>query len=246
MEETHDDPEQGERVPSSSTWWTSNLAENFGSISLSTGILSDPVTNGVYSVTPDRRLKQMFHRLPTLEELSQLEAEGFRADVIVVDSQKDHKLLRLKQLITTLLIGLHSNPSAIIKKIAGVRCIINLLRGILSMAKHVFSRMLLDLNLSYFGSFEAEIVGVARVPSRFVLVNEYKVSDCYKQLNLEETLGRAAIEEGSQSSMVQGFQMLEKIKHSLCRPRPILFKVLADTIGLETNLIWGLPCEGTT
>ncbi|KAL8140442.1 hypothetical protein V2J09_006463 [Rumex salicifolius] len=221
MEETHDDPEQGEHVPSSSTWWTSNLAEKFGSISLvsqeenlnqkeanvniqedhcsqttseilwSTGILSDPITDGFYSVTPDRRLKQMFHRLPTLEELSQLEAEGFRADVIVVDSQKDHKLLRLKQLITALLIGLHSNPSAIIKKISGV------------------------------------------------------VSDYYKQPNLE-SLGRAAIEEGSQSSMVQGFRMLGKIKHGLCRPRAILFKVLADTVGLETKLMTGLPCEGTT
>lgn len=62
----------------------------------------------------------MFQRLPTLEELSQLQAEGHMADVIVVDARKDKKLLGLKQLTAALIKGLNSNPPAIIKKIAGL------------------------------------------------------------------------------------------------------------------------------
>jgi len=62
----------------------------------------------------------MLDRLPTLEELSVLEAEGFRADIILVDAQRDKKLSMLKQLITALVKGLNSNPAAMIKKIAGL------------------------------------------------------------------------------------------------------------------------------
>ena len=47
-------------------------------------------------------------------------AEGFKADVILVDSKKDKKLSMLKQLIVALVKGLNSNPAAMIKKIAGL------------------------------------------------------------------------------------------------------------------------------
>ena len=60
----------------------------------------------------------MFYRLPSLEELSRLEAEGLRADIIIVNAKKDKKLLRLKQL--TLALVNNSNPAAMIKKIAGL------------------------------------------------------------------------------------------------------------------------------
>lgn len=35
----------------------------------------------------------------------------------------------------------------------------------------------------------------------------------------------------------RGLQLLGQIKHGSCRPRAILFKVLADTVGLESRLM---------
>ncbi|GMG98523.1 hypothetical protein Nepgr_000363 [Nepenthes gracilis] len=222
MEETHDDAGQAEQGSSNTTWWPSDFIEKFGSVSLvsqeeslgqkeatgnteqdvlssqtasqilwSTGVLSEPIPNGFYSVIPDKRIKEIFYRLPTLEELFALEAEGFRADIIVVDAQKDKKLSKLKQLIAALVKGLHSNPAVMIKKIAAL------------------------------------------------------VADVYKRPNLESSPPKTAVEEGSQASMTRGVQMLGQIKYGSCRPRAILFKVLADTVGLESRLMVGLPNDGT-
>lgn len=47
-------------------------------------------------------------------------AEGFKADVILVDTKKDKKLFMLKQLIVALVKGMNSNPAAVIKKTAGL------------------------------------------------------------------------------------------------------------------------------
>lgn len=68
----------------------------------------------------DKRLKELFDDIPTLEELHDMELQGVKADIILVDSIKDKKLSMLKQLISTLVKGLNSNPAAIIKKIAGL------------------------------------------------------------------------------------------------------------------------------
>ncbi|XP_021743027.1 serine/threonine-protein kinase EDR1-like isoform X1 [Chenopodium quinoa] len=214
MEETHDDTGQTELGSSNSTWWDSDFVEDFGSVSLtsqerkeairhneqdeqfsetasqilwSTGVLSEAIPNGFYSVVPDKKLKEMFDRLPTLDELSTLEADGLRADIILVDAQRDKKLHMLKQLITALVKGLNSNPAAIIKKIAGL------------------------------------------------------VSDLYKRPNLESSPVKSLLEEASQGSMSRGVQLLGQIKNGSCRPRAILFKVLADTVGLESKLMVGLP-----
>ncbi|XP_021717436.1 serine/threonine-protein kinase EDR1-like isoform X4 [Chenopodium quinoa] len=214
MEETHDDTGQTEQGSSNSTWWDSDFVEDFGSVSLtsqerkeairhneqdeqfsetasqilwSTGVLSEAIPNGFYSVVPDKKLKEMFDRLPTLDELSTLEADGLRADIILVDAQRDKKLHMLKQLITALVKGLNSNPAAIIKKIAGL------------------------------------------------------VSDLYKRPNLESSPVKSLLEEASQGSMSRGVQLLGQIKNGSCRPRAILFKVLADTVGLESKLMVGLP-----
>ncbi|KMT01871.1 hypothetical protein BVRB_9g209920 isoform A [Beta vulgaris subsp. vulgaris] len=218
MEETHDDTGQAEPGSSSSTWWASDFAESFGSVSLtsqedilsrkesirhgeqdslfsetasqilwSTGVLSEPIPNGFYSIVPDKKIKETFDRLPSLDELSALEADGLRADIILVDAQRDKKLHMLKQLITALVKGLNSNPAAIIKKIAGL------------------------------------------------------VSDLYKRPNLESSPVKSPIEEVYQGSMARGVQLLGQIKNGSCRPRAILFKVLADTVGLESKLMVGLP-----
>lgn len=81
MEEKHGDIGQAEQEPSNSSWWASDFAESFGSVSLtsqeerlnhkeairhseqdelssetashvlwSTGVLSEPIPNGFYSV----------------------------------------------------------------------------------------------------------------------------------------------------------------------------------------------------
>ncbi|XP_068499977.1 probable serine/threonine-protein kinase SIS8 isoform X3 [Phaseolus vulgaris] len=139
----------------------------------------------------EKRLKELFDNIPTLDELHALSGEGFKADIILVDSEKDKKLSMLKQLIVALVKGLNSNPAAIIKKIAGL------------------------------------------------------VSDFYKRPNAESP-AKAALDETSNMFENRGVQMLGQIKHGSCRPRAILFKVLADTVGLESRLMVGLPNDGVT
>ncbi|XP_010522101.1 PREDICTED: serine/threonine-protein kinase EDR1 isoform X2 [Tarenaya hassleriana] len=150
MEERRDDAGPSEQGSASSTWWPSDIVERFDSVSFESqgeslsketsrnaeqdgspahrasqnlwdsGVLSEPIPNGFYSVTPDKRLKELFSRLPTLDELHALAEEGFRTEVILVDFQKDKKLGMLKQLISTLVKGLSSNTALVIKKIAGL------------------------------------------------------------------------------------------------------------------------------
>ncbi|KAK7342440.1 hypothetical protein VNO80_25392 [Phaseolus coccineus] len=220
MEETREDAGPAERRPSNMSWWPSDFVENFESVSLSsqdqtlnnkelsgrsnqdvmspqkasqilwrTGMLSEPIPNGFYSVIPEKRLKKFFDSIPTLDELQALGGEGFRADVIVVDSEKDRRLSMLKQLIVALVKGLNSNPPAMIKKIAGL------------------------------------------------------VSDFYKRPNVESPV-KATVEESSHMFENHGVQMLGQIRHGSCRPRAILFKVLADTVGLESRLMMGFPNDG--
>ncbi|XVF14576.1 hypothetical protein REPUB_Repub09cG0073000 [Reevesia pubescens] len=220
MEETRDDAGPAEQGPSNATWWPSDFIEKFGSVSLgsheeslsnresprnfeqdgfssqtasqilwSTGMLSEPIPNGFYSVSPDKRLKELFDTIPTLEELHVLGGEGYRADIILVDAEKDKKLTMLKQLIVALVKGLNSNPAAMIKKIAGL------------------------------------------------------VSDFYKRTPAGSP-AKAAVEETSHMFENLSVQMLGQIKHGSCRPRAILFKVLADTVGLESRLMVGLPSDG--
>ncbi|KAL2589817.1 hypothetical protein AAZV13_13G253100 [Glycine max] len=220
MEETREDAGPAEQGPSNVLWWPSDFVEKFGSVSLGsqdetlsnkesprhvvedvlsslkasqtlwqTGMLSEPIPNGFYSVIPETRLKELFYSIPTLDELHALGGEGFKADIILVDSEKDKKLSMLKQLIMALVRGLNANPAAIIKKIAGL------------------------------------------------------VSDFYKRPNVESP-AKAALDETSHMFENRGVQMLGQIKHGSCRPRAILFKVLADTVGLESRLMVGLPNDG--
>ncbi|KAK8607124.1 hypothetical protein V6N13_052870 [Hibiscus sabdariffa] len=220
MEDTRDDAGSAEQESSNATWWSSDFIDKFGSVSLgshgeslsnresprnfgqyglssqtasqilwSTGMLSEPIPNGFYSIIPDKRLKERFDTIPTLEELHVLGGEGYRADIILVDAEKDKKLSMLKQLIVALVKGLNSNPAAVIKKIAGL------------------------------------------------------VADVYKRTTVESP-AKAALEETSHMFENRSVQMLGQIKHVSCRPRAILFKVLADTVGLESRLMVGLPNDG--
>ncbi|XP_044502617.1 probable serine/threonine-protein kinase SIS8 isoform X2 [Mangifera indica] len=220
MEETRDDAGSVEQGPPNATWWTQDFMEKFESVSFgsqdeslsnkesprnfeqdgfssqtasqilwSTGMLSDPIPNGFYSVIPDKRLKELFDSIPSLDELHALGGEGYKADIILVDTEKDKKLSMLKQLIMALVKGLNSNPAAMIRKIAGLVC------------------------------------------------------DICKRPNVESP-AKAALEETSHTFETRGVQLLGQIKHGSCRPRAIMFKVLADTVGLESRLMVGLPNDG--
>ncbi|XP_027061328.1 serine/threonine-protein kinase EDR1-like isoform X2 [Coffea eugenioides] len=224
MEERQDEAGPSQQRPPGATWWSPDLVEKIGSVSLdskekeilrnkksinkdeydcsphqmasqilwSTGMLSEAIPNGFYSVVPEKRLKELFEDIPTLDELQALELQGLRADIILVDVEKDKKISMLKQLIATLVKGLNSNPAATIKKIAGL------------------------------------------------------VSDFYKRPIVELSPGKVLLEETSHVSENRGVQMLGQIKHGSCRPRAILFKVLADTVGIESRLMVGLPTEGNS
>ncbi|KAL0663006.1 hypothetical protein Bca4012_099843 [Brassica carinata] len=169
------------------TWWPSDFglpSNSASNILWTTGSLSEPIPNGFYSVIPDSRLKQLFNSIPTLEDLHALGDEGLKADVILVDFQKDKKLFRQKQLITKLVSGFNSKPAAIIKKIAGL------------------------------------------------------VETVYKQSTVHSPA------KTTQSLENCGIQLLGQIKNGSCRPRAILFKVLADTVGLQSRLVVGLSSDG--
>ncbi|KAL5573680.1 hypothetical protein UlMin_023277 [Ulmus minor] len=219
MEETREDAGSSEHGHSNASCWPSDFIDKFESVSLGsqednlsntdsprnseldvlssqkaseilwrTGMLSEPIPNGFYSVIPEKRLKETFDDIPTLDELHALELEGFKADIILVDFTKDKKLSMLKKLILALVKGLNSNPAAAIKKIAGL------------------------------------------------------VSEVYKRP--VESPAKAASEETSHMFESCGSQLLGQIKHGSCRSRAILFKVLADAVGLESRLMAGLPSEG--
>ena len=54
---------------------------------------------------------------------------------------------------------------------------------------------------------------------------------------MELSPGKVSLEATSHVSENRGVQMLGQIKHGSCRPRAILFKVLADTVGIESRLM---------
>ncbi|KAI4385046.1 hypothetical protein MLD38_003116 [Melastoma candidum] len=221
MAESRDEQgSSGRGPPADVPWWPSDFSDRFASVSLSsqeesvsnqesprnadqdsspsqtasqtlwsTGMLSDSIPNGFYSVIPEKRLKEIFIQIPSLEDLHALGVEGSKTDVILVDFKKDKKLSALKHLIMTLVIGLSSNPAAMIKKIAGL------------------------------------------------------VSDVYKRQSLESPAAKSVLPDTSHM-FENRVQMLGQIKHGSCRPRAILFKVLADTVGLESRLMVGVPNDG--
>ncbi|XP_047331169.1 probable serine/threonine-protein kinase SIS8 [Impatiens glandulifera] len=69
------------------------------------------------------------------------------------------------------------------------------------------------------------------------------VSDIYKQSNLYSSPARAGLEDFSCASTNQ-VQMLGQIRQGTCHARAILFKVLADSVGLPSSLVVGLPSDG--
>uniref|UniRef100_A0A0D9V417 Protein kinase domain-containing protein n=1 Tax=Leersia perrieri TaxID=77586 RepID=A0A0D9V417_9ORYZ len=69
------------------------------------------------------------------------------------------------------------------------------------------------------------------------------VFDCFKSLDPDVSPARSPTEDNHFFGN-KGPQLLGQIKHGSCRPRAILFKVLADAVGLESKLVVGLPDDG--
>lgn len=61
--------------------------------------------------------------------------------------------------------------------------------------------------------------------------------DFYKRPNPELSPAKVAVEDASHLMDNRGIQLLGQIRHGSCRPRAILFKVLADSVGLESKLM---------
>lgn len=70
------------------------------------------------------------------------------------------------------------------------------------------------------------------------------VFDFYKRPNPELSPAKTAVEDISHLMDNKCVQLLGQIRHGSCRPRAILFKVLADSVGLESKLMVGLPPDG--
>lgn len=68
----------------------------------------------------DKKLKECFDAIPSPDDLYSLGIEGFKAEIILVDLEKDKKLSAIRQLCVALVKGLSSNPAAMIKKLAGL------------------------------------------------------------------------------------------------------------------------------
>ncbi|XP_040376413.1 serine/threonine-protein kinase EDR1-like isoform X2 [Oryza brachyantha] len=219
MDDLPDDQGQSDAHPSDPNWWPSHVENKFRPISLTkqgadlgsaessldcregnhslwaaqtlwcTGCLSSPIPNGFYSVIPDKKLKERFDTIPSPDDLYSLGIDGFKAEIILVDLEKDKKLSAIKQLCSALVKGLKSNPAAVIKKMAGL------------------------------------------------------VSDFYKRPNPQLSPARTSSEEISHFMENRGVQLLGQIRHGSCRPRAILFKVLADAVGMDCKLLVGIPNE---
>ncbi|MQL75434.1 hypothetical protein Taro_007818 [Colocasia esculenta] len=136
---------------------------------------------------PDKKIKELFDIIPSSDDLYLMGVEGLKAEIILVDVEKDKKLSMLKQLSSALVKGPNSNPASVIKKIAGL------------------------------------------------------VSDFYRRPNSDLNPAKSALEAISQLQENKGIQLLGQIRHGSCRARAILFKVLADAVGLESMLMVGLP-----
>ncbi|KAH0701357.1 hypothetical protein KY284_015572 [Solanum tuberosum] len=221
MEKTGNDTGPAEALPPNSPWWPADISDKLQLITLvssedkanstvlsskqereglaskrasqilwDTGELAEPIPDGFYFVIPERRFKELFDTIPSLDDLYALETEGLRPNVILVNMHKDKKLSMLKQLTLTLVKGLSSTPAVVVKKIAGLVC------------------------------------------------------DFYKHPKYKSTHVSGTLEEVSHALGSQGIHMLCQIKDGSCHSRAILFKVLADTVGLECKLIVGFPRGG--
>ncbi|XP_052181016.1 probable serine/threonine-protein kinase SIS8 isoform X2 [Diospyros lotus] len=102
-----------------------------------------------------------------------------------------------------------------------------------------------DKKLSMLKQLTVTLVkGLSSNPAAVIKKIAGLVYDFYKRSNLDASPIKIASEEVCPALDNQVVQMLGQIRHGTCHARAILFKVLADSVGLESRLVVGLPKDG--
>uniref|UniRef100_A0A2P2M0C1 non-specific serine/threonine protein kinase n=1 Tax=Rhizophora mucronata TaxID=61149 RepID=A0A2P2M0C1_RHIMU len=217
MEETRDDAEPTEQGPSNASWWGSDFMEKFDSITLLSQ--EDSLSNKESPRSSEEDglpLQTASQILWNTGILAERIPNGFYSVI------PDKKLKELFDSIPTF-DELHALGSEGLK--ADIILVDTKKDKKLSMLKQLIKVLVKGLN-SNPAAIIRKIAGL--------------VSDVYKRQSVESP-AKAALEETSRVFENRGVQLLGQIKHGSCRPRAILFKVLSDTIGLESRLMVGLP-----
>ncbi|MCD7446189.1 hypothetical protein HAX54_045246 [Datura stramonium] len=102
-----------------------------------------------------------------------------------------------------------------------------------------------DKKLSMLKQLTLTLVkGLSSTPAVVVKKIAGLVCDFYKHPKYKSSHVSGTLEEVSHALGSQGIHMLCQMKDGSCHSRAILFKVLADTVGLECKLIVGFPRRG--
>ncbi|KAH9329686.1 hypothetical protein KI387_001794, partial [Taxus chinensis] len=86
----------------------------------------------------------------------------------------------------------------------------------------------------------ASVKGLSSNPPLMIKKIADVVCEFYGGPLSEASPGKNSLEEISTLADSHGLQLLGQIKNGLCRPRAILFKILADAVGLKSKLLVGL------
>ncbi|PIA34033.1 hypothetical protein AQUCO_03900142v1 [Aquilegia coerulea] len=223
MEETRDDtgpsepePEPG---PSNTTWWPSGFMEKFRSVSLLSPEETLISKESVSVSEQDDSFQTASQILWSTGTFSGPIPNGFYS--VIPEKNLKEVFESIPSPDDLCALGVESHRSEIILVDAGRD-------KKLSMLKQLIVALVKGLN-SNPAAVIKKIAGL--------------VSDFYKRPSSELSPAKAAVEESSHVEN-RGFQLLGQIRQGSCRPRAILFKVLADTVGLESRLMVGLPSDG--
>ncbi|XP_047333865.1 serine/threonine-protein kinase EDR1-like [Impatiens glandulifera] len=220
MEETRDDPGPAEIGSHNTTYWPSDIVSKFGSVSLDCkdDVLNARGTNTYENTTPlsSQRASQTLWRTGLLSERI---PNGFYC--VIPDT-------RIKELFD----DVPTLDELSYLCLEGFKPDVILVDAVKDKKLSKLKQLIVAL-----------VRGLSLNPAAMVKKIAGLVCDFYKRPNLELSPAKALHEETSNVSETQGVQMLGQIKHGSCRPRAILFKVLADAVGLECSLVVGLRTE---
>ncbi|KAJ8485884.1 hypothetical protein OPV22_018369 [Ensete ventricosum] len=211
----------GVRRTSNAAWWASDLIENLNSVSLApreetltTGESASDVRQAVHSS------QVASQTLWSTGTFSGLIPNGFYS--IIPDK-------KLKELFDTI-----PSPDELFS--LGME---------MSMADIILVDAERDKKLSMLKQLSAAMVkGIYANPALVIKKIAGLVFDFYKRPSSELSPAKASVDDISHLMDNKGIQLLGQIRQGSCRPRAILFKVLADAVGLESKLVVGLPSDG--
>ncbi|CAL9084353.1 unnamed protein product [Musa textilis] len=215
------DSTQSEPGTSNAAWWASDLIENLNSVSLA------PREETLTAGESASDVRQAVHSSQVASQIlwstgtySGLIPNGFYS--IIPDK-------KLKELFDTI-----PSPDELFS--LGME---------VSMADIILVDAERDKKLSMLKQLSAAMVkGIYVNPALVIKKIAGLVFDFYKRPNSELSPAKASVDDISHLMDNKGIQLLGQIRQGSCRPRAILFKVLADAVGLESKLVVGLPSDG--